>query len=145
MRIDLQQALAHPVARVFAVMSDPANRPLWQEMTSGVEILTPGPVGLGTRWRETTRGIGTVSNEVVGFEPDALWEEAGSAGGGEGRVRVTFRATGETTHLGISVEFHLKGFRRVMEKALESVIARQMPADLRRLEEILGRDGRPGT
>jgi uncharacterized protein YndB with AHSA1/START domain len=140
--IDLEHVVPHPVERVFALMSDPASRPLWQENTSDVEVLTPGPAGLGTRWRETTRGIGRVEGEVVGFEENALWEEAGTAGGGTGRVTVRFRAEGDgATRLAVRVELHLKGARRLMEPALAPLVSRQLPSDLERLSALLDGQG----
>jgi uncharacterized protein YndB with AHSA1/START domain len=139
MRVDLEHVIAHPVERVFAVMSDPARRPHWQERTSDVEVLTPGPTALGTRWRETSRGIGAVEATVVGFEAHALWVEAGTAGGGDGRVTVRFAREGEgATRLIIVAEIHLKGLRRAMEGALKQIVVRQMPHDLVRLEALLG-------
>jgi len=138
MRIDLESVVAHPVERVFAVMSDPARRPQWQENTSNVEILTPGPTALGTRWREASRGIGAVEVVVVGFEACALWQEAGTAGGGDGRVTVRFATDGEgATRLTITVEVRLRRLRRVMAGALQPIVARQMPKDLARLEALL--------
>ena len=138
MRIDLEHVVGHPVEQVFAAMSDPARRALWQESTSDVELLTPGPAGLGTRWREITRGIGTVTAEVVGFEENALWEEAHTADGGRGQVTVRFRPEGEAaTHLTLTAELHLSGMKRLLEPVLEPVVRRQMPSDLARLEALL--------
>lgn len=142
MRVDLDHVVPHPVERVFAVMSDPASRPLWQENTSDVEILTPGPTGLGTRWRERTRGIGAVQAEVVGFEENALWEEAGTADGGEGHVTVRFHPEGDgATRLTVLAELKLKGARRLMEPALAPLVSRQMPSDLERLAALIERGG----
>jgi uncharacterized protein YndB with AHSA1/START domain len=138
MRVDLEHVIAHPPERVFAVLCDPARRPAWQENTSDVTVLTPGPSGLGTRWRETSRGIGLIEAEVVGFAPGELWEEAGRADAGDGHVTVRLRPEGEgSTHVTMTVEIHLKGLRRVMEGALEPIVTRQMPADLARLEALL--------
>lgn len=138
MRVDLEHVVAHPVERVFAFMSRPANRPLWQENTQSVEVLTDGESGLGTRWREVSRGIGAVEAEVVGFERDALWEEAGTARDGSGKVSVRFLAEGDdATRLRISVEMRLRGAKRLFEAALGPMISRQMPRDLQRLEELL--------
>lgn len=146
MRVEVERVIAHPVDRVFAVVSDPPSRPRWQENTSGVEVLTPGPAGLGTRWREQSKGIGTVEAEVVGFEPDRLWEESGTADGGAGRITVRMEPEGEgSTRVQVVVELHLKGLRRVMEGALEPIVARQLPKDLERLEALLGAgDAPPG-
>ena len=137
MKVDLEHVIAHPVERVFAVMSDPAKRPLWQENSLDVEVLTPGQCRLGTRWRETIRGIGRVEAEVVGFEPNALWTEAGTSDGGRGRISVTFHPDGDTTRIGVQVEMKLRGAKRMMEPALGPMIRRQMPRDLERLASLL--------
>jgi uncharacterized protein YndB with AHSA1/START domain len=143
-RVEVERVIAHPVDRVFAVVSDPPSRPRWQENTSGVEVLTPGPTGLGTRWREQNKGIGTVAAEVVGFEADRLWEESGTADGGAGRITVRMEPDGEaSTRVQVVVELHLKGLRRVMEGALEPIVARQLPKDLERLEALLDAGGAP--
>jgi len=139
-RVDLEHVVAHPVDRIFAVMSDPAKRPLWQENSREVELLTPGETRLGTRWRETIRGIGRLDAEVVGFEPNALWAEAGTSHGGTGRISVTFHPDGDTTRLAIHVEMKLRGAKRVMEPALGPMIRHQMPRDLERLEALLDGD-----
>ena len=138
MELDLAHVVAHPPPRVFAVLSDPAMRPRWQENTSDVRDVSPGPTSVGTTWSETTRGIGDVRLEVVGLEPDALWEEAGRAHGGRARVSVHLRPESEgSTHLAIHVELTLSGLRRMAGPALAGLISRQMPADLRRLEALL--------
>ncbi len=141
MKVDVTRVIAHPPHAIFAIVSDPANRPRWQANTSGVEVLTPPPSGLGTRWREESRGIGTVRAEVVGFEPDALWVEAGKAEGGEGRVTVRLHPEGGSTRLEVTVELHLKGMRRIMEGVIEPIVARQLPEDLARLEALLDAGG----
>ncbi|MBJ7457327.1 MAG: SRPBCC family protein [Thermoleophilia bacterium] len=144
MRVEVERVIAHSVDRVFAVVSDPPSRPRWQENTSGVEVLTPEPTGLGTRWREQSKGIGTVTAEVVGFEPGRLWEESGTADGGAGRITVRMEPEGEeSTRVQVVVELHLKGLRRVMEGALEPIVARQLPKDLSRLEALLDAGGAP--
>ncbi len=138
MEIDLEHVVAHPVGRVFAVLSDPTARPRWQENTSDVRDVSPGPTAVGTTWTETTRGVGDVRLEVVALEPDALWEEAGRADGGHARVRVRLSPHGEgSTGVAIRVELRLSGLRRMMEPALGKIVAHQMPADLRRLEALL--------
>jgi uncharacterized protein YndB with AHSA1/START domain len=138
MKVDLEHVVPHPLARVFAVMSDPRNRPLWQENTRDVEMITSGPPGLGTRWREHTRGVGLVEGEVIGFEPGALWAEQGIADGGTGLVTVAFAPEGDAaTRLSIRVELSLRGTRRLLEPALGPMVHHQMPRDLHRLEELL--------
>ncbi len=140
MRVELEHVVGHPVERVFATMADVRNRPRWQENTRDVELLTDGEPGVGTRWRETTKGIGNYEAEVVAFERDALWVEAADPGGGSGRVEVAFAPAGDdggATRLRIVVEISLRGTKKLMEPALGPMIRRQMPSDLARLEELL--------
>ncbi len=143
MRVDLEHVVGHPVRRVFAAMADVRNRPIWQENTRDVELLTEGAPGVGTRWRETMKGIGTYEAEVVAFEPDRLWIEAADLEAGHGRIEVRFAPDGEledATRLVIMVEMSLRGTKKLMEPALGPMIRRQMPSDLARLEALLTRD-----
>ena len=139
--VEVEQTLSHPVEAVFGFMSDPANRPLWQEHTERVEMLTEGPSGVGTRWRETTAGVGTYEAEVVAFEPGRLWVEEADTGQGHARISVAFAPAGAATHLTVTVEIRLRGARRLMGPALAPLIGRQLPRDLERLGELLAERG----
>jgi uncharacterized membrane protein len=142
-KVDLEHVVGHPVSRVFAVMADVRNRPIWQENTRDVELLTEGAPGVGTRWRETMKGIGTYEAEVVAFEPDRLWIEAADLAAGHGRIEVRFAPEGEledATRLVIMVEMSLRGTKKLIEPALGPMVRRQMPSDLGRLEALLTRD-----
>lgn len=75
MMIEIQTLIAAPQPRVFAALSDPAS---WPRMIPGilaVEILTPPPVGVGTRFRETRMMHGRRASEemtIATLEPDRL-------------------------------------------------------------------------
>ena len=138
MKLRIECVVGHPADRVFAVISDPGNRPLWQGKTSDVEVLTPRPSAVGTRWREQTAGVGTVNAEVVGLEPDVLWQEAGTADAGEALVSVRLSPEGDgATRVSIDVEIRLHGARRMFTSALGPIVSRQMTADLAQLETLL--------
>jgi uncharacterized protein YndB with AHSA1/START domain len=142
-RVDLEHVVGHPVSQVFAAMADVRNRPVWQENTRDVVLLTDGAPAVGTRWRETMKGVGTYEAEVVAFEPDRLWIETADLEAGRGRIEVRFAPEGESeeaTRLRIMVEIALRGTRKLMEPALGPMIRRQMPTDLDRLDALLTRD-----
>ena len=44
-----------PVAAVWNVFTDLGRRHEWLTAVTGVEVLSPGPFGAGTLWRETRR------------------------------------------------------------------------------------------
>ena len=146
MRVDLEHVVAHPPSRVFAFMADVRNRPRWQENTRDVELITEGEPGVGTRWRETVKGIGTYEAECVAFERDARWVEAADLEAGSGRIEVAFAPAdgGAATRVNVTVELSLRGTKRLMEPALGPMIRRQMPSDLERMQALLDGDATAG-
>ena len=142
MQVAIERVVQHPPDRVFAVISDPHKRPLWQGNTSDVEVFTPGPSAVGTRWREQTQGVGTVNAEVVALEPDSLWQEAGTADAGEVLLSMRLRPDGAgATRVSVDVEIHLRGARRMFESALAPMVSRQVAANLAQLEALLEQRG----
>ncbi len=105
---DLTETVAAPLPAVFAAFTDFANAPTRVADIIRVEVLTAGPVGVGTSFKETRKMFGKECTEtmtVTAFEPDRLVElSAGSCGavfttrftfepdGGKTRVRVAFRS-----------------------------------------------------
>jgi uncharacterized protein YndB with AHSA1/START domain len=127
-----------PVEEVFAYLSDPARLHEWQQ-TTAVDVLTDGPVGVGTRIRETREVLGrklTQTVEVTEHDPprrfalrvvegpvkvDGEQELEERAGG----TRIHVRAEGQAPRLAGAV----------MKPALE----RQLKAHYARLKATLER------
>jgi carbon monoxide dehydrogenase subunit G len=63
MRIEQTFTVARPPEAVFDYLTDPANLAAWQTSKVSVEQLTPGPPGVGTRIRETTKPPGAPAFE----------------------------------------------------------------------------------
>ena len=142
MRIEIEHRLDVARERIFAVVADPARRAEWQDSTSDVRVLTPGPAGLGTRWTETQRGVGHAEVEVVGFEPPARWSEEGTADGGGATVTIVLHPDGGTaTRVAVTVDLKLRGARRLMGAAIAPIIRSQVPRDLDRLADLARREG----
>jgi carbon monoxide dehydrogenase subunit G len=72
MNLRIEKTVAADPKTVFAAASDFANAPKRITGITRVEMLTQGPVGVGTRFRETRRMFGkeaTETMEVTAFEP----------------------------------------------------------------------------
>src|SRR4051794_38106717 len=52
-RIKGQILIASPAERVFDAVADQRNEPAYNPRMVHVDMLTPGPIGTGTRWRAT--------------------------------------------------------------------------------------------
>jgi uncharacterized membrane protein len=70
--------------RVFAIASDIEGSPKMQPKILSVEMLTPGPMRTGTKWREKRKmgsGHAEAMIEVTGFEPGKRYEFASMSKG----------------------------------------------------------------
>lgn len=98
--------IAAPVERVFALATDVAH---YAEHIAGISdttLLTPPPVGLGTRFRETRTLFGraaTEEMEFVAFEPDERYTLRSESCGA--LYLTTFRFGAEDAGTRLSVEF----------------------------------------
>lgn len=140
MKLTATKTIAAPVERVFAIAADFAGAP---EVISGitrVEMLTDGPVGVGTRFRETRRlhgREGTEEMEVTEFEPNERYALGCESHGclyrtvfrfvpaGEGtEVDMEFAATPQTLVakiLSVVMRPAIKAVGKIVEQDLEDI------------------------
>jgi carbon monoxide dehydrogenase subunit G len=149
--LTIREQIAAPPERVFAAASDFANAPKAIPGILRVEMLTPGPVRAGTRFRETRRMFGKEASEemtVAELEPPRRYLltaeshgsryrtefrfEPGAAAGTE--VVMTFRGEPLTTFAKV-MTFVMKP----MMKSMAKLCARDL-ADLKRSIEGGGGD-----
>ena len=70
--VEVRRHVAAPVQRVWDVATDLAGAAQVIQGIDAVEVLTPGPFGVGTRWRETRTMMGRSATEemtVTAVEP----------------------------------------------------------------------------
>lgn len=96
-----KQINAAPEA-VFALASDLANAVGRIQAIKKLEILTPGPVGAGTRWRETRVMFGKEATEemtILAFDPPRGYEVTASSCGCEYHTIFRFMPEGGGTRV----------------------------------------------
>ncbi|MFZ9828254.1 MAG: SRPBCC family protein, partial [Candidatus Limnocylindrus sp.] len=66
-RMHMQIVIGAPLPRVWEYASDVQRQPEWMHEMKRVEMLTPGPVRVGSRGRATVRifGISTTDDVVI--------------------------------------------------------------------------------
>lgn len=145
MRITSSVLVHAPIERVFEVFTDLSRA---QERLSNVvalELLTPGPVGVGTRWRETRRMMGQEATEemsITAYDPPREYEVVAESHGAryrthfgflpeDGAIRVTMDFSAEAVTV-VAKLLSITGilFRSATEKALQADLD-----DLRRASE----------
>jgi carbon monoxide dehydrogenase subunit G len=102
---DLTHTVAAPLPAVFEAFTDFANAPKRIPDILRVEVLTPGPVGVGTAFKETRKMFGKECTEtmtVSAFEPGKLVELSAGNCGAVFTTRFTFEADGGKTRVDVA-------------------------------------------
>ena len=129
-----------PPERVFALSADV---PAFGDVVTGIErieMLTDGPVGPGTRWRETRVMFGKEATEemwITGFDPPrSLCVEADSHGA---HYVSTFRFTPDGGGTRVELDFRARP-RSIAARVMSAVVGRMMASSLRKTLEADLRD-----
>jgi peptide subunit release factor 1 (eRF1) len=148
MRLVLEETIAAPKRTVFDVFTDLGKAPERIEGITKLEVLGGGPVGKGTRFRETRVMFGkeaTEEMEITGFEaPDRYTVEGYSCGarffteytfeGGQRETKVTMTMVTKNETLFAKVMGPIMGL--MMSGAMKKAMAKDH-AELRRACEEL--------
>ena len=124
--IDNSIGIAAPAEKVFDYVTDVRREPEWNPQLREPEKLTPGPVGVGTRYRvRFGRGVGTAVIENTGFDRPRNWSAVSIA------RRLTVRFRRQVTpvpggcQLAVHTELRPRGVLRVLSSVLTySAVAR---------------------
>jgi len=138
MYFDLSITIRRAPQDVFLFLRDKDKYP--QKPDSPVLILeqtTPGPAGLGTRYREVVQMLPFVRGEILSvithFEPGQRLEEDFEGAGMIGHLAYTFVPEAGGTRLTQQETVRMRGFLRLLEPVIERMLSRQL---WRRLETI---------
>jgi uncharacterized protein YndB with AHSA1/START domain len=141
MRFHETFTVARPPEDVFDYVTDPSNLAAWQTVNRGVEQLTDGPPGLGSRFRERTKppaGREFVQiTEFVAFDRPRLLKVHVI----EGPVPVdgtwAFAPEGPGTRVNFTAEGELHGVLKLVEPITTRLMARQFAGYHRNLRRNL--------
>jgi hypothetical protein len=138
MYFDLSITIDRSPEDVFGFLRDKDKYP--QEPGSPVlvlEQLTPGPAGVGTRYREVVQMLpflrGEIHSVITCFEPGQRLEEDFQGAGMTGHLAYTFVPEDGGTSLTQRETVRMRGALRAFEPLIERMLSRQLR---RRLEDI---------
>jgi uncharacterized membrane protein len=133
--------IARPVEDVFAVLSDVENASAWSENTFDEHLITPGPIGVGTRRRAKVKGpFGRpVENEaeMVVFEPNRRMVIRLEIPRVTARIVIDYLPVEEGTRIDWASEFELPVVLRPLGGAFGRYYQRTMQRDLENLKELM--------
>jgi uncharacterized protein YndB with AHSA1/START domain len=151
-QVEGEIVIRRSVEEVFDYVADERHEPSFNTRMSRVELLTPEPIGVGSRFGiEMTmmRRVFDMTVEFTAFERPRLLSSTSHSQppGGKGRPlltagRLTFHRVPEGTQMRWSWQVETPGAMRMLVPLVARMGRRQGAAGLGRLEAALGRAGR---
>jgi uncharacterized protein YndB with AHSA1/START domain len=132
-----------PPAAVFAYLADLENLPGWNYAISQTRKTSDGPVGVGSRYRQT-RTLPTRSEEmfeVTEFEPDSRLSIRGGLGPFHGEASYLLAPTDDGTILTNTMDLHPSGALRLIAPLAASRIKSAVANNLEALKRVLETGG----
>ncbi len=138
--LDLGVLIDRPVKEVFAFITNPQNMSRWNSAVVSLEQLTPGAVGMGTKFKNVGEMMGRrIEGEmqVVAFEPDAKYGFQMQAGPMQVNMLMTFKTVGTGTKLSLNAQGNPAGFFKLAEGVMAGRVKAMMEENLARLKTVL--------
>ena len=138
--LDLGTLIDRPVKDVFAFVTNPANMAKWNSAVVSMEQITPGAVGLGTKFKNVGEMMGRRIEgemEVIAFEPDSKYGFQMNAGPVQVSVTLTFKTVGTGTKISFNAQGNPAGFFKIAEGIMAGRVKSMMEENLARLKAQL--------
>ncbi len=138
--LDLGTLIDIPVKDVFAFVTNPHNMSKWNTAVVSLEQITPGAVGLGTKFKNVGEMLGRrIEGEmqVVAFEPDSKYGFQMNAGPMQVNVNLSFKTVGTGTKLSLNAQGNPAGVFKLAEGVMQGRVKAMMEENLARLKSVL--------
>jgi len=136
--LDLGTLIDKPVKDVFAFITNPANMSKWNSAVVSIEQITPGAVGMGTKFKTVGEMLGRRIEgemEVIAFEPDSKYGFQMNAGPVQVNVTLGFKTVGTGTKLSLNAQGNPGGLFKLAEGVMQG--RSMMEENLARLKSVL--------
>jgi carbon monoxide dehydrogenase subunit G len=138
--LDLSTLIDRPVKEVFLFVANPNNMSKWNSAVVSVQQITPGPVGVGTKFKSIGEALGRRIEgevEVTAYEPDTKSGFQMNAGPIQVNVTLTFKTVGTGTKLNLNAQGKPAGVFKLAEGVMSGQVKSMMEANLARLKSVL--------
>lgn len=129
-----------PIEEVFALLSNYENNSKWASGSMEHKKLSPGPIGVGTKWQGSGKFLGqrmeTVS-EVTEYEPNRKYSQKTISGSFPFEVRMIFERVERGTRVNVTVEGEPGGFFKLAEPLVVTMTKRQFDTDFAHLKDLM--------
>jgi carbon monoxide dehydrogenase subunit G len=139
-KIDLSTLVDKPIKDVFAFIGNLNNMPKWNTTVMGVEQITPGEVGVGTKFKSVGEMMGRrIEGEmqVTAYEPDTKFGVQMNAGPMQVNMMVSFETVGTGTKISLNAQGNPAGFFKLAEPVMAGRVKAMMEENIASLKSQL--------
>jgi len=138
--LDLGALIDRPVKDVFAFVADPNNMSQWNSAVVSLQQITPGTVGVGTKFKSVGEMMGRrIEGEmqVTAFEPDSHCGYQVNAGPMQVNLNLSFKTVGTGTKISLNAQGNPAGIFKLAEPVMAGRVKSMMEENLARLKSVL--------
>ena len=138
--LDFGTLVDKPVKDVFAFVANPNNMSKWNSAVVSLEQITPGEVGVGTKFKTTGEMMGRrIEGEmqVIAYEPDTKCGFQVNAGPMQVNITLSFKTVGTGTKISLNAQGNPAGFFKIAEGMMAGRVKTMMEENLARLKTQL--------
>lgn len=138
--LDLGVLIDRPMKDVFAFVANPNNMSKWNAAVVSLEQLTPGAVGVGTKFKSVGEMMGRrIEGEmqITSYEPDTKCGFQVKAGPMQVNLTMAFRTVGTGTKVSLNAQGNPGGIFKLAEGVMAGQVKSMMEGNLARLKTVL--------
>jgi carbon monoxide dehydrogenase subunit G len=138
--LDLGTLIDRPVKDVFAFVANLNNMSKWNAAVVSLQQITPGPVGVDTKFKSIGEMMGRrIEGEVqvTAYEPDTKTGFQMQAGPVQVKVTITFKPVGTGTKVSLNAQGNPGGLFKLAEPVMAGRVKALMEENLARLKSVL--------
>lgn len=138
--LELGTLIDRPIKDVFTFVSNPNNMSKWNSAVVSIQQVTPGTVGVGTKFKTVGEAMGRRLEgemQVQAFEPDSKCGFQLHAGPMQMNLTMSFKTVGTGTKLNLNVQGNPAGVFKLAEGVMTGQIKSLMEGNLTKLKSVL--------
>ena len=138
--LDLNTLIDKPIKDVFPFVADPGNMPKWNSVAISLQQVTPGAVGVGTKFKSVGEMMGRRMEgemQVTSYEPQSKCGFQVNAGPMQVNLTFIFKTVGMGTKVNLNAQGNPGSIFKLAEGMLAGRVKSMMEENLARLKSTL--------
>ncbi|MBI5353500.1 MAG: SRPBCC family protein [Chloroflexi bacterium] len=138
--LDFSTLIDRPVKDVFVFVSDPNNMSKWNSAVVSIQQITPGAVGVGTKFKTVGEALGRRLEgelQVQTYEPQSKCGFQLKAGPMQMNLTLSLKTVGTGTKISLNVQGNPAGVFKLAEGVMTGQLKSLMDGNFAKLKSVL--------